>query len=280
MSLPTLQETVPQQLSASLAAPSLPVSAPAAEEELPAAPTHRIDGNQDALNEQLDTLFQQYGVKGCSVAAFEGEEIVHTHSYGIARGNQPADENTKYRIASISKAVTATLAMHLVDQGKLSLGDELASIHPALQNPAYPDDPATLQMLLTHTSGIIDGAGYNRAISRGIFPSLDVAMQSNNFSGSRPGERYSYSNFGLGLVCAAIEQATGVPFRDYAKSELFDPLGLDAGFMTNDIDDPQTIAALGSVDPLSWGDMEKAYSQIPLGQDVPARSGGIVYQRR
>jgi len=91
-------------------------------------------------------------------------------------------------------------------------------------------------------------------------------MQSNNFSGSRPGERYSYSNFGLGLVCAAIEQATGVPFRDYAKSELFDPLGLDAGFMTNDIDDPQTIAALGSVDPLSWGDMEKAYSQIPLGQ--------------
>ncbi len=233
MSLPTLQETVPQQL----AAPSLPVSAPAAEEELPAAPTHRIDGNQDALNEQLDTLFQQYGVKGCSVAAFEGEEIVYTHSYGIARGNQPADENTKYRIASISKAVTATLAMHLVDQGKL-----------------------------THTSGIIDGAGYNRAISRGIFPSLDVVMQSNNFSGSRPGERYSYSNFGLGLVCAAIEQATGVPFRDYAKSELFDPLGLDAGFMTNDIDDPQTIAALGSVDPLSWGDMEKAYSQIPLGQ--------------
>ena len=113
MSLPTLQETVPQQLSASLAAPSLPVSAPAAEEELPAAPTHRIDGNQDALNEQLDTLIQQYGVKGCSVAAFEGEEIVYTHSYGIARGNQPADENTKYRIASISKAVTATLAMHL-----------------------------------------------------------------------------------------------------------------------------------------------------------------------
>lgn len=36
--------------------------------------------------------------------------------------------------------------------------------------------------------------------------------------------------------------------------------------MTNDIDDPQSIAALGSVDPLSWGDMEKAYSQIPLGQ--------------
>lgn len=276
MSLPTLQETVPQQLSASLAAPSLPVSAPAAEEELPAAPTHRIDGNQDTLNEQLDTLFQQYGVKGCSVAAFEGEEIVYTHSYGIARGNQPADENTKYRIASISKAVTAALAMHLVDQGKLSLGDELASIHPALQNPAYPDDPATLQMLLTHTSGIIDGAGYNRAISRGIFPSLDVVMQSNNFSGSRPGEQYSYSNFGLGLVCAAIEQATGIPFRDYAKSELFDPLGLDAGFMTNDIDDPQTIAALGSVDPLSWGDMEKPIPRFRSGRCTCSVRGNCI----
>ncbi len=92
----------------------------------------------------------------------------------------------------------------------------LPSILPCKTLP-IPDDPATLQMLLTHTSGIIDGAGYNRAISRGIFPSLDVVMQSNNFSGSRPGERYSYSNFGLGLVRAAIEQATGVPFRDYAK---------------------------------------------------------------
>ena len=116
----------------------------------------------------------------------KGEEIVYTHSYGIARGNQPADENTKYRIASISKAVTAALAMHLVDQDKLSLGDELASIHPALQNPAYPDDPATLQMLLTHTSGIIDGAGYNRAISRGIFPSLDVVMQIEQLFGQPP----------------------------------------------------------------------------------------------
>ena len=146
----------------------------------------------------------------------KGEEIVYTHSYGIARGNQPADDNTKYRIASISKAVTAALAMHPVDQGKLSLEDHLASIHPALQNPAYPDDPATLQMLLTHTSGIIDGAGYNRAISRGIFPSLDVVMQSNNFSGSRPGERYSYPTSVWDWFALLLNRRPVFPF-DYAK---------------------------------------------------------------
>ena len=70
----------------------------------------------------------------------------------------------------------------------------------------------------------------------------------------------------MGLVSAAIEYATGQPFRSYAQQVLFEPLGLDAGFLTDDIDDPQTIAVLGSVDPLDWGKMEKAYARIPVGQ--------------
>ena len=124
----------------------------------------------------------------------------------------------------------------------------------------------TLEMLLTHTSGIVDGAGYNWAISQSVFPSLDQVLQYRNFSGSAPGKQYAYTNFGMGLVSAAIEYATGQPFRSYAQQVLFEPLGLDAGFLTDDIDDPQTIALLGSVDPLDWGKMEKAYARIPVGQ--------------
>lgn len=188
LALPTLQETVPVDLSpVQPAAESIVVSAQPV--SLPAAPTNHIAGNEDKLDAALDEICQQYGVKACSVAAFEGEQIVYTHSYGKARGNTPADENTKYRVASISKAVTAMLAMHLVDEGKLSLDMDIADIHPDLQNPYYPDSTTTLEMLLTHTSGIVDGAGYNWAISQSVFPSLDQVLQYSNFSGSAPGEQ-------------------------------------------------------------------------------------------
>ena len=153
---------------------------------LPVAPTNHIAGNEDKLDAALDEICQQYGVKACSVAAFEGEQIVYTHSYGKARGDTPADENTKYRVASISKTVTAMLAMHLVDEGKLSLDMDIADIHPDLQNPYYPDSTTTLEMLLTHTSGIVDGAGYNWAISQSVFPSLDQVLQYSNFSAAPP----------------------------------------------------------------------------------------------
>lgn len=230
------------------------------------APSHHIFGNEQVLNETLDVICKQYSVQGCSIAAFAGKEIVYTHSYGNARPEQPADENTKYRIASISKAVTATLAMKLEEDGKLSLDYDIAQIHPKLQNPFYPDETTTLKMLMTHTSGIIDGSGYNSAIHRSVFPSLDVVLQKNNFSGHRPGERYVYSNFGMGLVCAAIEQVTQQHFFKYAQDVLFEPLGIDAGFLINQIEDKNSIAALGSVDPLSWGNMAAAYQKIPLGQ--------------
>ena len=210
LALPTLQETIPVDLSpVQPAAESAAVSAQPV--SLPVAPTNHIAGNEDKLDAALDEICQQYGVKACSAAAFEGEQIVYTHSYGKARGDTPADENTKYRVASISKAVTAMLAMHLLDEGKLSLDMDIADIHPDLQNPYYPDSTTTLEMLLTHTSGIVDGAGYNWAISQSVFPSLDQVLQYRNFSGSAPGEQYAYTNFGMGLVSAAIEYATGQP---------------------------------------------------------------------
>lgn len=218
------------------------------------------------LNQKVDEICRRYGVTGASIAAFNQGKIVYTHSYGNARPGQAANENTKYRIASISKAVTAALAMHLEEEGKLNLDDDIAKIHPNLQNPFYPDTKATLEMLMTHTSGIIDGAGYNSAISQSPFPSLDAVLQQNNFSGSKPGSQYAYSNFGMGLVSAAIEKASGQYFYDYAQETLFKPLGIDAAYLTNYIEDKQSLAALGSVDPLSWKNMKWAYDSIPLGE--------------
>ena len=144
---------------------------------------------------------------------------------------------------------------------------DIADIHPDLQNPYYPDSTTTLEMLLTHTSGIVDGAGYNWAISQSVFPSLDQVLQYSKLFRQRPRRTVRLHQFlhGAGQCRHRVRHRAG-PFRSYAQQVLFEPLGLDAGFLTDDIDDPQTIAVLGSVDPLDWGKMEKAYARIPVGQ--------------
>ena len=242
-----------------------------------------FEQNLEAADKAVDEIAAAYGVTGCSVAAFEKDKIVYTHSYGIARNNSvsengekltyinintPACDDTKYRVASVSKLVTTVLAMQLVDEGKLSLDDDIAKIiNPALQNPYYPETPATIEMLMTHTSGIVDGRGWEYAASRVPFPSLDKVIKRGIFSGDRPGEKYCYSNLGMGLVSGAVEQASGKRFYDYARDALFEPMGMDAAYMTDYIEDIGNVAELRQADPLSWGKMESYYStNIPIGQ--------------
>ena len=231
-----------------------------------------FEENCDAVDNAVDKIAKAYGAMGCSVAAFEKDRIVYTHSYGTARYDintaTPACEDTKYRVASISKLVTTVLAMKLVDEGKLNLEDDIAElVNPALKNPYYPESKTTIEMLMTHTSGIVDGGGWEYANSHIPFPSLDKVIKHGIFSGERPGEKYCYSNIGIGLISGAVEQASGKRFYDYANDALFEPMGIDAGYMTDYIDDRGNIAELREADPLSWGEMKPYYdTNIPLGQ--------------
>lgn len=242
-----------------------------------------FEENRDSADKAVERIAKTYGVTGCSVAAFEKERIVYTYSFGTARRNglvkegekwiytdteTPASDATKYRAASISKLVTTVLAMRLVDEGKLNLEDDIAKIiNPNLQNPYYPEDATTLEMLMTHTSGIVDGRGWDYASSHVPFPSLDKVIEKGIFSGDRPGEKYCYSNIGMGLVSGAVEQASGKRFYDYARDALFEPMGIDAAYMTDYIEARGNIAELRGADPISWGNMERYYTaNIPLGQ--------------
>ena len=245
--------------------------------------SNTFEENRDSVDKAVERIAGTYGVMGCSVAAFEKDRIVYTYSYGTARRNglvkngekwtytnekTPACDDTKYRVASISKLVTTVLAMQLVDEGKLSIEEDIAKIiNPALQNPYHPEVPTTIEMLMAHTSGIVDGRGWEYASAHIPFPSLDKVIERGIFSGYRPGEKYCYSNIGMGLVSGAVEQASGKRFYDYARDALFAPMGIDAAYMTDYIEDRGNIAELRTADPISWGKMESYYTKnIPLGQ--------------
>jgi CubicO group peptidase (beta-lactamase class C family) len=195
---------------------------------------------------------------GLSVVAIRHGDIVYRRHFGskrVASANgaaQPIDDDTMFRVASVSKFVTALGAMKLVEQGKLSLDADLGdTLGYRLRNPHFPDTPITLRMLLTHTSSLRDEGGFKWD------PGVDLkevllpggrrygkgAMWS---SAHAPGAWFEYVNFNWGLVATAMEAASGERFDRLMRRLIFDPMGLKAGFYLADfapakIDDIATL---------------------------------------
>lgn len=135
------------------------------------------------------------------------------------------------RIASISKLVTALGVMRLVDQGKLDLDRDVADyLGWRLRNPAFPDRPITLAMLLSHRSSLIDG-GELYLVPLGVTLRERLADPRVWDAGNAPGsDWFHYTNLNFPVIASVIEQVTGERF-DVAMSRLvLKPLKLDACF--------------------------------------------------
>lgn len=164
------------------------------------------------------------------------------------------------------------MAMQLAAEGKLDLDADISDVLGfTVRSGSYPDEPITTRQLLTHTSGICDGAAYTNAENGGSFPSLKTMLRSGCFTGNKPGSTYLYSNFGAGVVTAVIESVTKQRFTDYAKKELFDPLGMDAAYLTAQIRDNEHIAQIYSGGCLNgkvktWTGTINLCRNMPIGQ--------------
>jgi CubicO group peptidase (beta-lactamase class C family) len=218
----------------------------------------------------LAALSKKY-VEGRKVAnlfmTFGWGQEDHTHAVGggtlsLARPS-PVDENSLYRIYSMSKPITGMAAMILIDEGKLGLDQPVAEILPAfrdmrvLVSPEAPldetvpaDRPITIRQLLTHTAGLgyqITSKGpqleaYNAAGLIGApvsrmpipgFPPVTPAPSLAAFADRlaeiplmyQPATKWSYS-CSLDLLGRVIEVASGMPFEAFLKQRLFDPCGM------------------------------------------------------
>ncbi|MBZ4671530.1 MAG: hypothetical protein PWQ76_125 [Clostridiales bacterium] len=245
--------------------------------ETPALPQSESSttAQSDLLGQEIDNICQKYNAVGMSLAVFKGQDVIYLHSYGYAdvKNGIKATENTKYRIASISKTITGILAMRLAAAGKLNLDADISQyMGIEVKSPFFPDVPITSRMLMTHTSGIVDSPAYETITDGYDYPSLTELMSLGGmFTQYRPGEKYIYSNLAAGLLCGVIEGISGERFYTYAENELFKPLGIDAGFLRTRISDAENIALIYkdgkiSANTKSWGRVESAYDKIPLGQ--------------
>ncbi len=131
------------------------------------------------------------------------------------------------RIASVSKLVTALGVMRLVEAGVLSLDRDVSDwLGWQLRNPAFPDVPITLRMLLSHTSSLTDGADYIIPLGETVKARLQDPRAWD--LQHRPGTYFRYTNLNLPVVASVMETATGERFDQLMARLVFAPLGIDA----------------------------------------------------
>ncbi len=200
----------------------------------------------DQIKSQLDQACSGGRLAGLVAYAATSQGHIFQHATGKRQINrEPAmTDDSVFWIASMTKAVTGTAAMQLVEQGKLSLDQPVGTLVPHLANPLVLDGsnddgspklrpatrPVTLRNLLTHTSGYCydmwngDFVHYLQksgkpGVSSGRRAALDVPLAND------PGTRWEYG-IGIDQVGLVVEAASGMRLADYMQKHIFAPLGM------------------------------------------------------
>lgn len=159
------------------------------------------------------------------------------HAGGHGLPPLPVTADTRWRVASITKLVVALGVMRLVEQGRLSLDDDVGRLLGwPLRHPQFPDRPITLRLLLSHRSGLSDGD--ERYSFDGPTRLQDVlqpggalhADGANWRPDSAPGTDFAYVNLNFGVIAQVMECATGERFDHLMRRLVLQPLGLRGGF--------------------------------------------------
>ncbi|MDP3908825.1 MAG: serine hydrolase [Gemmatimonadales bacterium] len=185
------------------------------------------------LVSQLDSLtpvwLEQFHVPGVAVAVVRRDTVLLLRGWGSAdvADRAPVTPETAFRVASLSKVVTTTAALRLVEMGRL---DRHADIAPYLEHdiPRRFAGPVTLHQLLTHTAGFDrSDVGDATPVAASVIP-LDVFVSRHpEPQVLPPGFAHHYSNFGFALAGHLVERASGIAFAEYVRREVFTPLGMD-----------------------------------------------------
>jgi CubicO group peptidase (beta-lactamase class C family) len=221
---------------------------------------------------------------GLSVLAIRQGDIVYRRHFGSKRlagaggPARPIDDATLFRIASLSKFVTALGAMKLVEQGKLALDADIGDILGyRLRNPHFPHQAITLRMLLTHRSSLRDEGGFR--FDPGVHLKDAPLLWSNRHA---PGAWFEYVNLNWGVLATVMEAACGMRFDRLMRALIFDPMGLKAGFYLDDfapadIDDVATLYRKREKDGIEAWDPDGPWiaQTDDFGNTAPAAPPGL-----
>jgi D-alanyl-D-alanine carboxypeptidase len=179
------------------------------------------------LNGLLSPRFPVDG-PGATVVVVKDGRVIFRKGYGMANLElkTPMQPDMVFEIGSLTKQFTSTAILMLVEQGKLSLDDDL---HKYL--PDYPDKGAkiSIENLLTHTSGIKSYTGdlkWRSMWRQDLTVQQIIDITKDDPLEFPPGTKWKYDNTGYILLGAIIEKVSGLSYADYVRKNIFEPLGM------------------------------------------------------
>lgn len=209
---------------------SVPTGGPAPT-PAPAVPATeaRLKGYVDGLMSGLMTAGE---FPGAVVLIIQDGKITLKAGYGFAdvRARLPVDpDRTRFRVASISKLVTATAVMQLAEQGKVDLNADVNTYLTQFKiAPNYPE-PVTLANIMTHTAGFDDRyLGLSAPLTALVDPLGQHLAKSMPPRVLPPGRTFAYSNHAYALAGHVVESVSGQEFAAYVQENIFSPLGMES----------------------------------------------------
>jgi CubicO group peptidase (beta-lactamase class C family) len=164
-------------------------------------------------------------------ATFDARGILRSGASGLAdrASGRALTLDDPVRIASITKLHVALGVMRLVEQGKLDLDRDVSDyLGSRLRNPAFPDTPITLRLLLSHRSSLTDGIDYALPVDTSVQQA--VADPRAWEASHAPGTYFHYTNLNFPVIATVMERATGERFDRLMQRLVLTPLHLDACF--------------------------------------------------
>jgi N-acyl-D-amino-acid deacylase len=203
------------------------------------------DFHLDSLDQLMTSFVSERQMPGAALAVTKDSRLVYARGFGYADVEKkvPAQPAALFRIASVSKPITATAVMQLVERGKLRLEDkafEILKLRPYVE-PGDGVDPRlhdiTVHQLLQHTAGwdrdkSFDPIGRPWEIAKSlkvrppIRPEQVVRYMMGKPLDFDPGQRHAYSNLGYLVLGRIIEMVSHQPYQTYVRQEVLAPLGI------------------------------------------------------
>jgi CubicO group peptidase (beta-lactamase class C family) len=224
----------------------------------------------------LDAM-KEHDIPGAAVCLIHDGKPVWVEGMGVTdrRTNRSVAADTIFSIQSTSKNVTAVGIMLAVQHGILDLDEPIITYVPDFivqsRFEPLPQKKMTLRLLLAHRAGFTHeapvGNNYDPAS-----PSFDAHVHSISQTWLRfpVGERYRYSNLGFDLAGYILQVRSGMPFEQWIKTMVFDPLGMKDSTVATDVYTERANRALGHA---------KGYSAVPMKTPL-IPSGGVYMSAR
>jgi len=242
------------------------------------SPLPKLPGIGAAMQEMVD----KKEMAGAITVVATKDQILHWEATGFSNiaEKKPMTAETIFWIASMSKPITGTAVMMLVDERKLRLSDPVAKYIPEFANLKTPSGKLanlTMLQILTHTSGLGEATAAQVKSSKTLADLVPIWLAAP--MQYEPGEKWKYTQSGINAASRVVEVISGMSFDAFLQKRLFDPLGMKSTtFYPTEAQRAQAVTAYAK--NKNTGELEVVPQRDDFGfatHDIPPQGNGGLY---